>query len=55
MASKNLYSQSAKFEDVLVDEVALSYHSDRYQSGHRDNLAKHCYQYLELRKQKESK
>lgn len=44
---KNLYARNAKFEEVLSDPLALRFHSDRWDSGHRDRLAKECWQYLQ--------
>jgi hypothetical protein len=44
---KNLFARNAKFEDVISDPVAVKFHSDRWASGQRDNLAKSCWQYLQ--------
>lgn len=55
MASKDPFSLSAKFEDVINVKDALKFHMDRYNAGHRDTLAKHCFQYFELNKHRDSK
>jgi hypothetical protein len=44
---KNLFARNAKFEEVLSDPSALKFHSDRWESGQRDDLAKKCWQYLQ--------
>ena len=44
---KNLFARNAKFVDVVSDPSAVKFHSDRFASGQRDNLAKQCWQYLQ--------
>jgi hypothetical protein len=50
--TENLYSYKAKFEDVLVSYEALIHHSERYERGAVDKLAKACYQYVQTKRLK---
>ena len=48
----DLFSRNAKFELVMHNEEALLYHAVKWQSGSRYNLAKQCFQMVQLKKQK---
>jgi hypothetical protein len=47
----NEYSKKATWEVVKDREDLIVYHSDRFIAGHRDEIARTCFQYLEQRKQ----
>jgi len=48
----DLFNRKAKFEDVRENEEALLFHAVRWQSGSRYELAKLCFQFVQLRKNK---
>lgn len=50
-----LFTNKAKFHDVVKNREALLYHAVRYQSGHRYPLALTCYQYVQLEQIKANK
>ena len=41
----NLYSNKAKFEDVLKDLDAFKFHVEKYEAGLKNPLSTACYQY----------
>lgn len=45
--AKDLYTEKAKFEDVIKDLSALDVHYHKYTMGSRYKLALHCFQYVE--------
>lgn len=45
--AKDVYSQTAKFEDVMQDLSAVDLHYQKYLLGSRYKLALHCFQYVE--------
>jgi len=49
MAVSNM-SRKAKFEDVIKDKEALDYHVRRYEAGSVYQLAKDCFQHVQLLK-----
>lgn len=49
MAVSNM-SRKAKFEDVVKDREAIEYHVRRYESGSVYQLAKDCFQHVQLLK-----
>ena len=42
----NLLSRNAKYEEVILDEIALQFHVDAFKAGQRYKLALNCYQYF---------
>ena len=38
-----MFSKKAEFETVKKDEVALKFHSERFEKGQRDSLAVQSY------------
>jgi hypothetical protein len=46
----DLFSQRAKFEDVVLNDEALMFHYINFESGQRYTLARLCYQYIQSKK-----
>jgi hypothetical protein len=38
-----VFSKKADFENVKKDPVALKYHAERFEQGHRDSIAVQSY------------
>lgn len=47
-----VFSKKADFEKVKKDEVALKYHAERFEQGHRDTIA--VQSYIEYKKNADS-
>lgn len=46
----DLFTRKAKFEEVKQDLKAVQFHKERYEGGSVDALAKQCFQYWQLLK-----
>jgi hypothetical protein len=46
----NLFSQKAKFEEVVKNDEALQFHYLNFENGQRYTLARLCYQYIQGKK-----
>lgn len=43
----SIFSKKAKYEDVLLEREAVKFHYWRHTQGHRDMLARQCFQFIE--------
>lgn len=51
----NEYSKKAKWEEIKDNEDLVLYHSDRFVAGHRDEIARICFQHLQEKKQDDAR
>ena len=52
MATNN-FSYKANFDSVIFDHEALAFHAQKYLDGAAYKLARQCWQYLEIKRNKE--
>lgn len=49
----NNFSYKANFDSVIFDHEALAFHAKKYEDGAAYKLARQCWQYLEIKRNKD--